>query len=141
MRVYEILQSKGNTVYQISPATTLADAVEKMVNYNCGSLLVSEGDLVVGIITERLILKAINSQKQSIINLLVRDFMNRNLVTGNSSDDVGEIMGMMTAHRIRHLPILDNGRLVGLISAGDILKAQFDLLAIENHYLKVYIQG
>ncbi len=141
MRVYEILQSKGNKVYQISPAATLAEAVEKMVNYNCGSLLVSEGELVAGIITERLILKAINSEKQNIINLLVCDFMNRNLVTGNPSDDVGEIMGMMTAHRIRHLPILDNGRLVGLVSAGDILKAQFDLLAIENHYLKVYIQG
>ena len=141
MRVYEILQSKGNTVYQISPNATLADAVEQMVNFNCGSLLVSEGDLVVGIITERLILKAIDSEKQSVINLLVCDFMNRNLVTGNPSDDVGEIMGMMTAHRIRHLPILDNGRLVGLVSAGDILKAQFDLLAVENHYLKVYIQG
>ena len=68
MRVYEILQSKGNTVYQISPAATLADAVEQMVNFNCGSLLVSEGDLIVGIITERLILRAINSEKQSIVN-------------------------------------------------------------------------
>lgn len=141
MRVYEILQSKGNTVYQISPAATLADAVEQMVNFNCGSLMVTEEDLIVGIITERLILKAINSEKQSLINLLVCDFMNRKLVTGQPSDDVGEIMGMMTTHRVRHLPILDNGRLAGLISAGDVVKAQFDLLAVENHYLKVYIQG
>ncbi len=141
MRVYEILQSKGNTVYQISPAATLADAVEKMVNFNCGSLMVSDGDLIVGIITERLILKAINSEKQSLNHLLVSDFMNRKLVTGQPSDDVGEIMGMMTTHRVRHLPILDNGRLAGLISAGDVVKAQFELLAVENHYLKVYIQG
>lgn len=141
MRVYEILQRKGNIVYQISPAATLADAVEQMVNLNCGSLMVCEGDLIVGIITERLILKAINSEKQSLTNLLVCDFMNQKLVTGQPSDDVGEIMGMMTTHRVRHLPILDNGRLAGLISAGDVVKAQFDLLAVENHYLKVYIQG
>jgi len=141
MRVYEILQSKGHTVYQILPSETLADAVERLVHFNCGSLLVSEADLIVGIITERDILKAIESQRQNLSNLLVGNFMTRNLVTGHPSDDVGEIMGKMTTHRVRHLPIMDSGRLVGMISIGDVVKAQFDMLAVENHYLKVYIQG
>jgi len=141
MRVYEILKSKGYTVYQILPSETLADAVERLVHFNCGSLLVSEADLIVGIITERDILKAIQSQRQNLSNLLVGNFMTRNLVTGHPSDDVGEIMGKMTTHRVRHLPIMDSGRLVGMISIGDVVKAQFDMLAVENHYLKVYIQG
>lgn len=141
MRVYEILQSKGHTVHQILPSASLADAVERLVHFNCGSLLVSEAELIVGIITERDILKAIESQRQTLSNLSVCNFMTRNLVTGHPSDDVGEIMGKMTTHRVRHLPIIDSGRLVGMISIGDVVKAQFDLLAVENHYLKVYIQG
>ena len=141
MRVYEILQSKGHTVHQILPSASLSDAVERLVHFNCGSLLVSEAELIVGIITERDILKAIESQRQTLSNLSVCNFMTRNLVTGHPSDDVGEIMGKMTTHRVRHLPIIDSGRLVGMISIGDVVKAQFDLLAVENHYLKVYIQG
>ena len=141
MRVYEILQSKGNTVFQISSDATLAYAVERLVKCNCGSLLVSEADSILGIITERDILKAIESEKRDLSNLLVCDFMTRKLITGHPSDDVGDIMGKMTTHRVRHLPILDNGRLAGMISIGDVVKAQFDLLAVENHYLKVYIQG
>ena len=141
MRVYEILQSKGHTVHQILPSASLADAVERLVHFNCGSLLVSEAELIVGIITERDILKAIESQRQNLSNLSVCNFMTRNLVTGHPSDNVGEIMGKMTTHRVRHLPIIDSGRLVGMISIGDVVKAQFDLLAVENHYLKVYIQG
>ncbi len=141
MRVYEILQRKGDAVFQISPTASLADAVERLVKFNCGSLLVSEADLIVGIITERDILKAIESQKRELCDLLIGDFMTRKLLTGHPNDDVNDIMGTMTTHRIRHLPIIDNGRLAGMISIGDVVKAQFDLLAVENHYLKVYIQG
>ena len=136
MRVYEILQSKGYTVYQILPSATVADAVERLVHFNCGSLLVSEAELIVGIVTERDILKAIESQRQNLSNLLVGNFMTRNLITGHPSDDVGEIMGKMTTHRVRHLPIMDSGHLVGMISIGDVVKAQFDLLADKKVILK-----
>ncbi len=141
MRVYEILQTKGDKVHQISPSATLAYAIERLVHFNCGSLMVAEAESIVGIITERDILKAINSHKQSLGNLMVCDFMTRKLITGHPSDEVGNIMGMMTSHRVRHLPIFDEGRLVGMVSIGDVVKAQFDLIAVENHYLKVYIQG
>ena len=141
MRVYEILQRKGDSVYTILPTATLATAVKQMINYNCGSLLVTELGAILGIITERLILSAIDGAAKNLDDLLVSEYMNRNLVTGNPADDVSEIMGMMTTHRVRHLPILDNGRLAGMISAGDVVKAQFDLLAVENHFLKAYIQG
>lgn len=141
MRVYEILQRKGDAVYTILPTATLANAIEQMVNFNCGSLLVADAGAILGIITERLILRAIHGETQNLNNLMVSDFMNRELITGSPTDDVSEIMGMMTTHRVRHLPIIDNGRLAGMISAGDVVKAQFELMAVENHYLKAYIQG
>ncbi len=141
MRVYDILQSKGDKVHQISPNASLAEAVARLVRFNCGSLMVAEFESIFGIITERDILKAIESQKQSLSELSVRDFMSRKLITGNPTDDVGNVMGVMTSNRVRHLPIFDEGRLVGMISIGDVVKAQFELLAVENHYLKVYIQG
>ena len=141
MRVYEILQTKGDKVHQISPSATLAHAIERLVHFNIGSMMVAEAESVVGIITERDILKAINSHKESVGSLMVCDFMTRKLITGHPSDEVENVMGKMTSHRVRHLPIFDEGRLVGMVSIGDVVKAQFDLMAVENHYLKVYIQG
>lgn len=141
MRVHQILLRKGSAVYQILPSATLADVVDRLVDYNCGSLLVTEGEKVCGIITERDILKTINREKQNLSNLLVRDFMTRDLVTGQSCDDVQSLMGKMTEHRVRHLPIIDDGKLSGMISIGDLVKAQFDSLSSENHQLMSYIQG
>jgi CBS domain-containing protein len=67
--------------------------------------------------------------------------MTRNVVTGTPTDTVEDTMGLLTDRRVRHLPILDNDRLVGIISIGDVVKAQHDALTMENHYLKSYIQG
>jgi CBS domain-containing protein len=141
MRVHEIIHRKGKIVYQILPSASLADVVDRLVEFNCGSLLVTEEEKVVGIITERDILKTINREKQSLSNLFVRDFMTRNLITGHSDEDVPSLMGKMTQHRIRHLPIIDDGKLSGMISIGDLVKAQFDELSCENHQLMSYIQG
>ena len=141
MRVQEILQSKGKAVHQISPSHTLADVVALLVNFNCGSLLVTDSGKVLGIITERDILKAIHGEKQSLRELYVRDFMTQNLVTGAQGDEVGKLMGLMTVHRVRHLPILDGEQLAGMISIGDLVKAQCDCLSAENHQLMSYIQG
>jgi CBS domain-containing protein len=67
--------------------------------------------------------------------------MSSELITGSSDDEVGAIMGLLTKHRIRHLPIVDDGQLAGIISIGDVVKAQHDQLSMENHYLKSYIQS
>ena len=141
MRINEILQSKGDSVYQISPSTTLSDAVDRLVNFNCGSLVVTEDASVVGIITERDILRAIASEQLDLSKLLVSDYMTRDLIFGHPTDEVESVMGLMTNRRIRHLPIMVDNRLAGIISIGDVVKSQCDLLAVENHYLRVYIQS
>ena len=96
---------------------------------------------MVGIITERDFLNSYVSTKQDLATLVVADFMTTDVTTGSPEDCVSETMGLLTAKRIRHLPIVDkDGELVGMISIGDVVKAQHDQLSIENHFMKSYIQ-
>jgi CBS domain-containing protein len=141
MLVREILGGKGRAVHTCSPQDTLADVVDLLVGYNCGSLVVCENDEMVGIITERDILRACATTRESLESLCVTDRMTRCPVTASLDDEVADAMGVMTEHRIRHLPVLEVGKLVGIISIGDLVKAQHDELCRENHYLKSYILG
>lgn len=140
MTIRDILRNKGSQVLSIHPDATLADVVQKLVQNNCGSLVVCDGDRMAGIITERDILRAV-ADGTPLSQVRVHQRMTTEVVTGTSDDSVESIMGAMTEHRIRHMPILDNQRLVGLISIGDVVKAQHDQLSVENHYLLSYIQG
>ncbi len=145
MSLQEILNTKGSKVLSIDPGATLADVVQKLVRYNCGSLVVCEEEdctRMVGIITERDILRACADRRVSLEQIRVRDVMSADLVTGTPHDSVQDAMGVMTNRRLRHLPIVnDDGRLVGIVSIGDLVKHQHDELSKENHYLKSYIQG
>jgi CBS domain-containing protein len=146
MILQEILRVKGSRVHGIRVEATLDDVVQTLTEHNCGSLVVSEraGDSpgkVVGIITERDILRACAARRGPLDSLSVADFMTRDMVTGSPADSVEETMGLMTDRRIRHLPILEQGELVGIISIGDVVKALHDQAAMENHYLKSYIQS
>jgi CBS domain-containing protein len=138
--MHEILSEKGQAVHSISPEATLSDVVDKLVARNCGSLVVLEGDCLKGIITERDILRTCAADHRPLSTIHVRECMTTELITGTPEDEVNTVMGMMTDNHVRHLPILENEKLVGIISIGDVVKAQFDKLSMENHYLKRYIQ-
>ncbi|MHB0955091.1 MAG: CBS domain-containing protein [Pirellulaceae bacterium] len=141
MKLSDILRTKGTAVFTIGPRATLADVVAEMVEHNCGSLVVCDSDELVGIITERDILRACASQNRPLVEMCVEERMTRNLVTGSATDKVSDVMGWMTEMRIRHLPVLEKGRLAGMVSIGDIVKAEHSLLSVENQYLKHYIQS
>ncbi len=141
MHLSAILQVKGSTVFTIQPTASLADAAKTMVEDKCGSLVVCEGEQVVGIVTERDILRGCASQNESLDLIHVAKYMTREVIVGAPNDRISDIMGLMTNERIRHLPVLDNGKLAGIISIGDVVKAQHDQLSVENLYLKQYIQS
>ncbi len=146
MTLAEILRVKGSAVHTIGPEATLEDVVQSLVRHNCGSLVVcrpSGGEMgpMLGIITERDILKVCAARKTPLHQLRVADAMSVKVVTGSPQDSVEDTMGLMTDHRIRHLPIVEDERLVGLISIGDVVKAHHDHLSLENHFLKSYISG
>lgn len=141
MTLQQILHVKGREVFSISPDKSLQDVVDMLVDRNCGSLVVCEGEQMVGIITERDILRACAEQSEPLTSIPVAVRMTRNVVTCSPDEEMETVMGLMTDHRVRHMPLLEEGRLVGLISIGDVVKAEHDHLCLENHYLKSYIQS
>ena len=144
MLLQEILRHKGVVVHSIRPDATLDDVAQTLVRHNCGSLIVSDADsstTMLGIITERDLLRACAARRGPLTELRVRDHMSDHVTTATPTDSVEDTMGLMTELRIRHLPVLEGGRLVGIVSIGDIVKAQHDSLTMENHYLKTYIHG
>ena len=141
MNVQAILKVKGTDVHSIAPSATLAEVVSTLVERNCGSLVVVREDIMVGIITERDILRACVDTANRLEDRTVEEVMTNEVITGQPTDEVEAVMGLMTKNRIRHLPILTEGKLNGLISIGDVVKAQHDQLSLENHYLKSYIQS
>jgi CBS domain-containing protein len=147
MSLRDILQAKGHVVHTIGSDATLEDVVQSLVNHNCGSLVVCDHQpsdpsaRMIGIITERDILKASASHRGAISSVKVADAMTRAVTTGSLDDTVEATMGLMTDLRIRHLPVMEQGQLVGLISLGDLVKIQYERLTMENHYLKNYLQG
>jgi CBS domain-containing protein len=123
MKVKNILDFKGTTLYQTSPGINLITAIDSLNYYNVGALIVMESDKMKGIITERDILGAISKHKADILKLKVSDLMTRSLITCNANDSLEKIMDIMTNSRIRHVPVLDDNKLVGIISIGDIVEA------------------
>lgn len=144
MKLQEILSAKGSNVHSIAPEATLQDVVRTLVEQRIGSLVVCRPDAggkeeLVGIITERDILYACVAGGRPLAEVTVAEVMPTAVVTGGPDDEVEQVMGLMTTRRIRHLPVLYEGRLVGMISIGDVVKAQHDRLALENRFMKDYI--
>ncbi len=131
-------------MFSIGPDATLETVVKKLVDHNCGSLLVCDPDSdqpMVGIVTERDILRTTAAAKKPLSETQVSEVMSANVITAEPAASVESVMGLLTSKRIRHLPVIEDAQLVGIISIGDVVKAQFDQLAMENHYLKSYIQS
>ncbi|MCI0493264.1 MAG: CBS domain-containing protein [Planctomycetes bacterium] len=142
MLLKEILKDKGTVVRCISPEFTLDEAVAELVCHNIGALLVGDvGRSIQGIITERDMLRTQNAHRETFGKLRVAEVMSKNLITASPEDHIETAMGLMTEHRIRHLPILCEGQLCGIVSIGDIVKAQHSELERENNAMRSYIQG
>jgi CBS domain-containing protein len=146
MRLQDILAVKGTTVFTTSPDVSLAEVVRQMVEHNIGSMLVCQrdvtlGERLVGIVTERDMLRCFAAGKCDLKELKVVDVMTTKLITARPADSVTDLMGVMTTHRIRHVPIMSGELLVGMVSIGDLLKAQHDHLVVENQFMRDYIQS
>ena len=143
MKVSDILRDKGGHVFTIEPHANLEQVIRLLVDENVGSLVVVDPDdsaRIVGIITERDILRTVDRKAEQLAGLLVSEFMSVKVRTSSITDSLDSVMGRMTSLRVRHMPIVEDGRLCGMVSIGDVVKAKHDDLNRENHYLKEYIQ-
>lgn len=140
-RVSDILIAKGATVHHVDPATTAFAAVAVMVGNGVGSLLVTEGERVAGIFTERDYLRRVLLKDRDGRATFVRDVMTKELIVVEPGRPVEDCMAIMTRRRIRHLPVVEAGRLVGVISIGDLVKHLSREREVEIRYLTEYITG
>ncbi|OQX86707.1 hypothetical protein B6D60_05625 [candidate division KSB1 bacterium 4484_87] len=142
MKVKDILKDKGSFVITVNQDKTVYEALEAFASHKVGSLLVVDNDdNPVGIIGPRDVLTETLRVVEGIKASKVKDVMTREIIVASPDDDVEEAEKTMTKNRIRHLPIVENGKIAGIISIGDLVKAQLKDLHVENRYLKDYVAG
>jgi CBS domain-containing protein len=142
MKAFDILEKKGFQVFYISQNSTIEEAIDTLVKNNIGVLLIfDETNKLTGILSERDIIRLINKSKFDFLSKTVSEIMTTNILFAYIEDDINYIENIMTTNRIRHIPIYDKNKLVGLISIGDIIKAKLSEQQVQNKYLMDYISG
>ena len=141
MLVRAHLETKSREVITASPSTPVDDAMELLIENKIGCLPVIDENRLIGIISDKDIFHKIFEKKTDYASLHVKDMMTTELIVGVPDDELSYIAGVMDRNWIRHVPIVDGEKLVGLISLGDIIKAQTEHAKIENRYLKLYTDG
>jgi CBS domain-containing protein len=139
--ISEILNYKGTKVWFISPEATVFDAVQMMSDKNVGALLVTEGDKLVGIISERDYTRKVVLKGKSSRQTAVREILSGHVIQATPANTVEECMRLMTDHRIRHLPVLEEGRIVGIVSIGDLVNWIISAQTTRISQLQTYIAG
>jgi CBS domain-containing protein len=143
MSVGEILKGKGMEVETIASDATVAEAVERLRDESIGALVVSaDGQSVEGVFSERDIVSGLADHPEDLLSMKVGDLMTRLVKTCSPEDSVEQVLIRMTEQRARHFPVLDDGRLVGIVSIGDLVKNRLDEVELENKVLRdTYIAG
>lgn len=141
MKVESILQAKGRDVFSVQATATISDAVAILSDKNIGAVMVKDGATVVGILSERDIVRRLKRDGAGALNQYVRAYMTANPVTCRPDHELDEILGLMTNKRIRHLPVMRDGALIGMVSIGDVVKCKIELAEREAQALKEYISS
>lgn len=139
--ISEILNHKGSQVWSISPAETVFDAIELMAEKNIGALLVIESNRLVGILTERDYTRKVALKGKSSKQTAVREILSGNPVHVTPDHTIEDCMRLMTEHRVRHLPILEANRILGVVSIGDLVNWIITAQSSTIHQLQTYISG
>ena len=136
-----LLARKEGRLVTTTPDATVFDAISAMVHANVGAILVLDGDALAGIFTERDYLRRIALEGRTSRETLVRDAMTSTLVTVEPDVTVDQCLALMTARKIRHLPVLSDGDLVGIVSIGDCVRARLDEVQSEAEELQRFVSG
>lgn len=139
--ISEILNTKGGQAWSIGPDATVFDAIELMAGKNVGALLVTENDKLVGIISERDYTRKVALKGKSSKQTAVREILSGQVISVTPQHSVEDCMRLMTDHRIRHLPVLEEGHIVGVVSIGDLVNWIISAQSSTIHQLQTYISG
>lgn len=139
MRIADILRSKGSTVATVTETTTVTGLLAELATGNIGAMVVIGSEGVVGIVSERDVVRKLHEHGPDLLRRSVADIMSSSVVTCGLEDRVDDLAALMTNNRVRHVPVLDSGRLVGIVSIGDVVKNRMEELQDERQQLQAYI--
>lgn len=139
MRIADILRSKGSTVATVTETTTVTGLLAELATGNIGAMVVIGSESVVGIVSERDVVRTLHEHGPDLLRRSVADIMSSSVVTCGLEDRVDDLAALMTNNRVRHVPVLDSGRLVGIVSIGDVVKNRMEELQDERQQLQAYI--
>jgi CBS domain-containing protein len=141
VKISSILDKKGSVVHSISPENTLKQMADEMLTKKIGSLLVTDkGGALVGIISERDFLTIVGEHTKDWEDITVSDVMTKEVITATPEDTLEQVISVMSEHHIRHIPVMGNDKIAGVLALGDIINALFDKSLFQNTLLKRYIK-
>ena len=142
MQVAQILKTKGRTVTTVAPELRIAEVIDMLSRLRIGAVLVTRGESeVAGILSERDVIHGLADHGARLFEMRVSEIMTKDVVTCTPDNTIDEIMREMTNRRVRHIPVLEDGRLCGIISIGDVVKNRLEELSAESDMLRNYIVG
>ncbi|MGE2728930.1 CBS domain-containing protein [Mycolicibacterium vaccae] len=139
MRIADVLRSKGNAVATITPETSVAGLLTELAVQNIGAMVVVSPDGVQGIVSERDVVRKLQEIGADLLRRPVADIMTSLVATCCPDDSVDSLAALMTTNRVRHVPVLADGRLAGIVSIGDVVKTRMEELEHEHRQLQAYI--
>ena len=139
MRIADVLRTKGAAVATITPETSVSGLLNELSLNNIGAMVVVSTDGVVGIVSERDVVRKLHEHGVELLRLPVSQIMTTMVATCSPTDTVDHLTALMTTKRVRHIPVLENDRLVGIVSIGDIVKQRMEELESEQRALQDYI--
>lgn len=139
MRIADVLRSKGTAVATVDADTSVSSVVDELAQHNVGALVVLEKGSLVGIVTERDVVRKIHERGPDVLKARVADIMSTSVFTCLPTDSVDSLAETMTERRIRHLPVVVEGQLIGIVSIGDVVKSRIGELQSERDQLEHYI--
>ncbi len=139
MRISDVLRRKGSQVATVPPTASVSELVGSLAEHNIGAMVVLDGDAVVGIVSERDVVRQLKDKGAELLSSPVSEIMTTSVFTCAVDDSVDGLGSTMTERRIRHVPVLTEGRLVGIVSIGDVVKTRIDELETDRQQLEAYI--
>ena len=136
MTIESILRRKGSDVTTIAPEASVKRAADWLRAKNVGALVVTRGDKVLGLISEREIVRALSRHGETTGSMTVKEIMQNGVLTVSPDESVNRVMNLMTHHRVRHMPVIRGGKLAGIVSIGDVVRHRLEDLELETSVLR-----
>jgi CBS domain-containing protein len=141
VHIIDILRYKGSSVATVTGTDALPTALAALADHGIGALVVTDGDAIVGIISERDIVRHLHTEGADVLSAQVQDVMTADVLTCAPTDEVDAVAQTMTEHRVRHMPVVADGRLSGIVSIGDVVLSRMRALEGDREQLERYITG